>query len=267
MSDFFLSFHRISPICSANHLYACFLQQYIRRACKVSFFVVLTMCWEKRNFPLLFYYFLFFSFFHWSKIFCYYIDCLLYFYTVVFLLVDQSQRGSLFTLFLYNPLMGFLSVCGLSSMRYGLWEKAQELLRKFFHDIGQMITSSRVIGNVNMCRYPLFFCFVFYAFINFYTPVTGWTNGQILNIFHTFSVDCLPDQAYLQFYGDEFLRLLMIRFVFCCTTLRLHKLFRVRLNWIIIHVTVINTIWFIIISEKYLSHLSIFVIFVSWTWH
>uniref|UniRef100_A0A671NYB0 Protein SCAI-like n=1 Tax=Sinocyclocheilus anshuiensis TaxID=1608454 RepID=A0A671NYB0_9TELE len=81
---------------------------------------------------------------------------------------DQCQRGSLFTLFLYNPLMGFLSVCGLSSMRYGLWEKAQELLRKVFHDIGQMITSSRVI-----------------------------------------------DQAYLQFYGDEFLRLLMIRFVFC----------------------------------------------------
>ncbi|XP_052448753.1 protein SCAI isoform X2 [Carassius gibelio] len=92
---------------------------------------------------------------------------------------DQCQRGSLFTLFLYNPLMGFLSVCGLSSMRYGLWEKAQELLRKVFHDIGQMITSSRAI-----------------------------------------------DQAYLQFYGDEFLRLLMIRFVFCCTTLRLHKLFR-----------------------------------------
>ncbi|XP_042580056.1 protein SCAI isoform X1 [Cyprinus carpio] len=96
---------------------------------------------------------------------------------------DQCQRGSLFTLFLYNPLMGFLSVCGLSSMRYGLWEKAQELLRKVFHDISQMITSSRVV-----------------------------------------------DQAYLQFYGDEFLRLLMIRFVFCCTTLRLHKHFRVRLN-------------------------------------
>ncbi|XP_051980768.1 protein SCAI isoform X2 [Xyrauchen texanus] len=92
---------------------------------------------------------------------------------------DQSQRGSLFTLFLYNPLMGFLSVCGLTSMRYGLWEKAQELLRKLFHDIGQMITNSRVV-----------------------------------------------DQAFLQFYGDEFLRLLMIRFVFCCTTLRLHKLFR-----------------------------------------
>ncbi|XP_060718946.1 protein SCAI isoform X3 [Tachysurus vachellii] len=92
---------------------------------------------------------------------------------------DQSQHGSLFTLFLYNPLMGFLSVCGLTSMRQGLWDKAQEFVRKVSHDIGQMLTSSRTI-----------------------------------------------DQAFLQFYGDEFLRLLMIRFVFCCATLRLHKLFR-----------------------------------------
>ncbi|XP_053473544.1 protein SCAI isoform X3 [Ictalurus furcatus] len=92
---------------------------------------------------------------------------------------DHSQRGSLFTLFLYNPLMGFLSVCGLTSMCQSLWEKAQEFLSKVSHDIGQMLTSSRAI-----------------------------------------------DQAFLQFYGDEFLRLLMIRFVFCCATLRLHKLFR-----------------------------------------
>ncbi|XP_060768878.1 protein SCAI isoform X2 [Neoarius graeffei] len=92
---------------------------------------------------------------------------------------DQSQRGSLFTLFLYNPLMGFLYVSGLTSMHQGLWEKAEEFLHKVSHDIGQMLTSSRAI-----------------------------------------------DQAFLQFYGDEFLRLLMIRFVFCCATLRRHKLFR-----------------------------------------
>uniref|UniRef100_A0A8C2B079 Suppressor of cancer cell invasion n=1 Tax=Cyprinus carpio TaxID=7962 RepID=A0A8C2B079_CYPCA len=66
---------------------------------------------------------------------------------------DQCQRGSLFTLFLYNPLMGFLSVCGLSSMRYGLWEKAQELLRKVFHDISQMITSSRVVDQAYLQFY------------------------------------------------------------------------------------------------------------------
>ncbi|KAG7235537.1 hypothetical protein INR49_002583 [Caranx melampygus] len=92
---------------------------------------------------------------------------------------DQSQRGSLFTLFLYSPLLAFSSVCGLNSVRRGLWDRAQEFLRKVYRDIGQMITRSRTI-----------------------------------------------DQAFLQFFGDEFLRLLLIRFVFCSAALRLHKLFR-----------------------------------------
>ncbi|XP_056289088.1 protein SCAI [Pseudoliparis swirei] len=92
---------------------------------------------------------------------------------------DQCQRGSLFTLFLYSPLLAFSSVCGLSSVQRGLWERAQEFLSKVYQDIGQMITRSRTI-----------------------------------------------DQAFLQFFGDEFLRLLLIRFVFCSAALRLHKLFR-----------------------------------------
>ncbi|KAM9841417.1 protein SCAI [Aulostomus maculatus] len=92
---------------------------------------------------------------------------------------DQSQRGSLFTLFLYSPLLAFFSVCGLNSVRRGLWERAQEFLRKVYRDIGQMIARSRTI-----------------------------------------------DQAFLQFFGDEFLRLLLIRFVFCSAALRLHKVFR-----------------------------------------
>nr|XP_019937245.1 PREDICTED: protein SCAI [Paralichthys olivaceus] len=36
----------------------------------------------------------------------------------------------------------------------------------------------------------------------------------------------VQDQAFLQFFGDEFLRLLLVRFVFCSAALRLHKLFR-----------------------------------------
>ncbi|XP_075885556.1 protein SCAI isoform X1 [Nelusetta ayraudi] len=92
---------------------------------------------------------------------------------------DQSQRGSLFTLFLYSPLLAFSSVCGLSSLTRGLWERAQELLHTIYRNIAQLLTQSRNI-----------------------------------------------DQAFLQFFGDEFLRLLLIRFVFCSATLRLHKLFR-----------------------------------------
>ncbi|KAG2469905.1 SCAI protein, partial [Polypterus senegalus] len=97
---------------------------------------------------------------------------------------DQSQRGSLFTLFLYNPLMAFLHTCGLSSMRRGLWDKCQDYLRKVYRDVGQLITRARSI-----------------------------------------------DQAFLQFFGDEFLRLLLIRFVFCSATLRLHKIFRETRNY------------------------------------
>lgn len=59
---------------------------------------------------------------------------------------DQSQRGSLFTLFLYSPLLAFSSICGLNSLRRGLWDRAQEFLRKVYRDIGQMITRSRTIG-------------------------------------------------------------------------------------------------------------------------
>uniref|UniRef100_A0A7M4EVI9 Suppressor of cancer cell invasion n=1 Tax=Crocodylus porosus TaxID=8502 RepID=A0A7M4EVI9_CROPO len=94
-------------------------------------------------------------------------------------LQDQSQRGSLFTLFLNNPLMAFLFVSGLSSMRRGLWEKCQDYLRKINRDIAQLLTHSRSI-----------------------------------------------DQAFLQFFGDEFLRLLLTRFIFCSATMRMHKIFR-----------------------------------------
>lgn len=64
----------------------------------------------------------------------------------LFFLLDQSQRGSLFTLFLNNPLMAFLFVSGLSSMRRGLWEKCQDYLRKINRDIAQLLTHSRSIG-------------------------------------------------------------------------------------------------------------------------
>ncbi|KAJ6651905.1 hypothetical protein lerEdw1_015927 [Lerista edwardsae] len=94
-------------------------------------------------------------------------------------LQDQSQRGSLFTFFLNNPLMAFLFVSGLSSMRKGLWDKCHDYLRKINRDIAQLLTHSRSI-----------------------------------------------DQAFLQFFGDEFLRLLLTRFVFCSATMRMHKIFR-----------------------------------------
>ncbi|KAF4797735.1 Golgin subfamily A member 1 [Turdus rufiventris] len=67
-------------------------------------------------------------------------------------LQDQSQRGSLFTLFLNNPLMAFLFVSGLSSMRRGLWEKCQDYLRKINRDIAQLLTHSRSIDYADQIR-------------------------------------------------------------------------------------------------------------------
>ncbi|KAJ7308038.1 hypothetical protein JRQ81_008539 [Phrynocephalus forsythii] len=99
-------------------------------------------------------------------------------------LQDQSQRGSLFSFFLHNPLMAFLFVSGLSSLRKGLWDKCHDYLRKINRDIAQLLTHSRSI-----------------------------------------------DQAFLQFFGDEFLRLLLTRFVFCSATMRMHKIFRETRNY------------------------------------
>lgn len=35
------------------------------------------------------------------------------------------------------------------------------------------------------------------------------------------------DPVFLQFYADEFLRLIILRFIFCTVVLRMHRLFRV----------------------------------------
>ncbi|XP_007907722.1 protein SCAI [Callorhinchus milii] len=97
---------------------------------------------------------------------------------------DQSQRGSLFTLFLYNPLMAFVFMCRLTNMRKALWDQCQEYLRRMNIEIVQLLTQTRTI-----------------------------------------------DQAFLQFFGDDFLRLLLIRFILCSATMRLHKMFRETRNY------------------------------------
>jgi len=47
--------------------------------------------------------------------------------------------------------------------------------------------------------------------------------------FETDSVICSlsVDLSFVQFFGDDFLRVLLLRYVFCYVTLRLHKAFRV----------------------------------------
>lgn len=100
-------------------------------------------------------------------------------------------------------------MCGLASVQAGLWEQAQEYLRKVNRDIGQMITRSRAIGR-------------------WWSPLRAAPPPGGVDLLQTVLSLSSTDQAFLQFFGDEFLRLLLIRFVFCSATLRLHKVFRVR---------------------------------------
>lgn len=87
--------------------------------------------------------------------------------------------------------MGFLSVCGMTSMRQGLWEKAQEFLWKIFNDIGQLLTSSRAIGNPEAHRAS--FLFTFDPFSTIFLPKhasnayytkgrLGWTHSASLSV-------------------------------------------------------------------------------------
>ncbi|XP_023244550.1 protein SCAI-like, partial [Centruroides sculpturatus] len=63
-------------------------------------------------------------------------------------------------------------------------------------------------------------------------PITLWEKGQShMDRFMSEASRLLTrsrniDPAYLQFYGDDFLRLLILRFIFCHIVLRLHRLFK-----------------------------------------
>lgn len=41
-------------------------------------------------------------------------------------------------------------------------------------------------------------------------------------------INSILDSSYVQFFGDDFLRTLILRFVFCDVTMRLHRSFRGR---------------------------------------
>lgn len=56
---------------------------------------------------------------------------------------------------------------------------------------------------------------------------TNLCHNNILDIIKTFFVDDL-EPSYLQFFGDDFLRLVLLRYVFCDVVLHLHRAFKSR---------------------------------------
>eukprot|EP00794_Sanderia_malayensis_P015914 gene15914-17514_t len=91
-----------------------------------------------------------------------------------------SKNGGLFTLFCYDPLLAFCTVCNITDLRQDLWDKCQQF-------VDQILSEQLEI-----------FCA------------------------HIKEMDC----AFEQFIGDDFIRLLILRFIFCYQTLRLHKHFK-----------------------------------------
>jgi len=94
--------------------------------------------------------------------------------------VNQDTNGSIFTLFLTNPLFGFCSICGVDELSSDVFYKAQHLIRVILTDIAKSFHRSKSV-----------------------------------------------DQVFLQIGNDDFLRVFLLRFVFCYYSLRLHKGFKV----------------------------------------
>lgn len=146
MTSFPFFRYRISQTCLDSLWSACYLLQHIPKVSKVFLDVILGYVFFNRRFnnkgnngikgDMLY-----------NLYVKYHVSCFDPVLPVTLLTCsDQSQHGSLFTLFLYNPLLAFTSVCGLNSVQRGSWNRAQEFLYKVYQDIGQMITRSQTIG-------------------------------------------------------------------------------------------------------------------------
>ncbi|XP_073242571.1 protein SCAI-like isoform X1 [Porites lutea] len=100
--------------------------------------------------------------------------------TVPTTMQEQSRKGSLFSLFLFSPLVAFCYVCSIADLRSDLWDSCHRQVRRIMNDC--------------------------------------------LRVFYDWS-RCV-DLAFLQLLDDEFLRLMIIRFVFCFYTMHLHRAFK-----------------------------------------
>lgn len=84
----------------------------------------------------------------------------------------QNQNGSIFTLFLTNPLFGFCAICDVDDLTAEVYYKAQQLIRVIFNDLAKMFYRSKNVDHVflqishdDFCRvFLLRFVFCYYSF-------------------------------------------------------------------------------------------------------
>ncbi|XP_055319814.1 protein SCAI isoform X2 [Sitodiplosis mosellana] len=103
---------------------------------------------------------------------------------------DYQHHGSLFTLFLHSPLTAVCYICNVGDVPIHHWERCQGYIEKFVTEASCLVTRCRVED-------------------------VGKGRDYI-------------DSAYLQFFGDDFLRTILLRYIFCDVVLRTHMSFRGR---------------------------------------
>ncbi|XP_063699214.1 protein SCAI isoform X2 [Culicoides brevitarsis] len=103
---------------------------------------------------------------------------------------DLQHHGSLFTLFLHSPLTALCFICNVGDVAINHWERCQGYVDRFITEASRLFSRCRV---------------------------DDIEQGS-----------GIMDSSYVQFFGDDFLRTLILRFVFCDVTLRLHRGFRGR---------------------------------------
>lgn len=130
---------------------------------------------------------------------------------------DFQHHGSLFTLFLHSPLTAMCYICNVGDVPIHHWERCQGYVDKFVTEASRLVTRCRVddlgkardyIGECHSAKRSL-------------STKTEEINDQCFPFIPT-------DSAYLQFFGDDFLRTLLLRYIFCDVVLRIHVAFRGR---------------------------------------
>ena len=120
------------------------------------------------------------------------------------LFLEMSSDGNLLTHFLYSPLEAICAICSVSIVSQQTWIKCQELLDRILDKLAQLCGNCHSLGARFMSRLP-----------NYCVPLRM----------------CALDFRVRQFMGDDFLSPLIAKFLFCCSTLYLHQLFKVTNNY------------------------------------
>ena len=129
----------------------------------------------------------------------------------------MHPKGGLLTLFLHSPLTAICVLGKIKEIPYHLWETGQAFVDRFLAEASRLLTRVKGIGN-------LLDDFMAH---NFLASVRHSLLDNINSKF--FKDECfsfISESSYLPFLGDDFLRLLLLRFIFCCVALRLHRAFK-----------------------------------------